>query len=205
MAFFDNNGKKTQTLTLGRRKLEQAARARVRGNMGGTNNWFDCMEQACESLNTVYKKTPHFIMNKNIRQYKTWDLLRNRYGAEAAALLLIRAYDLTSSLKEAPTVLKDKMKTSTPCHVCHYAGIHNGLALKCKACNGRKILSVTTITCPQCNGDGTGWAYGGTSGLGMCPTCLDSGAGSGRIYVDSLNKPVVCYPTYLLGIRFPFP
>lgn len=188
------------------RKLEQAARARERDNMGGATNWFDCMEQASELLRAIYQKLEQGgnRQKSHGRIDAIWEPLSTRYYREASALLLLKAYDRTCKLEEAHSILVEAMKSSVPCHVCHWNGRWGYSALQCKACGGKKLLATNMVTCPDCQGSGVGDAYiPADGGTGSCLLCLNGRVGMGKILVDSLNKPVSFDPVYILKLPTP--
>lgn len=177
---------------LARRKLAQAARAREKHNLGGPNNWFEYMGVASELLRAIYQQIQNEFSQQIVasRVDILWQPLNNRYHAEASAMLFSTAYGRVCELEDARSSLREAMKIEVPCHVCRWTGNLQQF-LECGACKGRKLLPVHVITCPECNGSGDGFAYAGTDGLGVCPLCLDGGAEAGKIFVDSLNKPVM--------------
>lgn len=186
---------------LASRKLAQAARAREKHNLGGSHNWFEHMESASELLRAIYRRLEKEEFGQiGTRKTDTlWRPLSNRYHAEASAMLLSTAYGRVCKLEDAQSSLRDAIKIEAPCHVCRWTGNLQQF-LECGACKGRKLLPVHVITCPECQGSGDGWAYAGTDGPGVCPLCLDSGAEAGKIFVDSLNKPVTFDAVFLLRI-----
>ncbi len=174
-------------------KLQQAARARKQGNMGGSNNWDDCMKEASAFLRRIY----HELSNEETvldpkhetKVNELWRPLSEHYVAEASALILSRVYGRMCEFDEAPFLLKEAMKDSVPCDICHWSGVH-GSGLRCEACKGTKRLPTHVITCPECGGSGEGDAYIPSGGsLGVCGRCLDGGAGApGKIVVDLLGR-----------------
>mgnify|MGYP001561407670 CR=1 FL=1 len=184
-----------------RRKLAQAARARKQKNMGGTNNWHDCMKEASTLLRRIYNELSNeetvLDPKSETKEKKLWQPLSERYQAEACALLLHQAYGRPcEDLDEAFPLFREATKDSIPCHVCHWAGHHYG-GLQCEACKGTKLLSTRRITCPECGGTGEGIAYESTfGGDGVCGLCVKEK----EVIIDSLGKHVSLDASYILQI-----
>lgn len=164
--------------------------ARGREQNTAAANWYLHMKVFGQALWAITRKNPQY------GNATRWKVFSDNYHAEASARLLQEAYNQRCTLNDARERLAALMENTVPCSVCRWTGNHHGL--RCGACNDTKQLTVLTAVCPECQGTGRGWAYGGTDGFGSCALCLNNLGG--KIKVDSLNRPITTDPIQILGL-----